>query len=85
MNRSEAFKNSVEAALDGQIILNKVACETAKDWYYAGYYPDNGYEMNADIMDVSGWGPDYGDPQSYLNTMLPYGDGDMVKSLGLFD
>ena len=41
--------------------------------------------MNADIMDVSGWGPDYGDPQSYLNTMLPYGDGDMVKSLGLFD
>ena len=85
VNRSEAFKNSVEAALDGQIIINKVACETAKDWYYAGYYPDNGYEMNADIMDVSGWGPDYGDPQSYLNTMLPYGDGDMVKSLGLFD
>ena len=54
------------------------------DWYYAGYYPDYGYEMNADMMDVSGWGPDYGDPKTYLDTMLPDYAGYMVKCLGIY-
>jgi ABC-type oligopeptide transport system substrate-binding subunit len=40
--------------------------------------------MNADMMDVSGWGPDYGDPQTYLDTMLPDYAGYMVKSIGIF-
>ncbi|MBR4667790.1 MAG: peptide ABC transporter substrate-binding protein [Butyrivibrio sp.] len=83
-NRANAFKQSLEASLDGNVVINLIKCESADDWYYAGYYPDYGYEMNADMMDVSGWGPDYGDPQTYLDTMLPDYAGYMVKSLGVF-
>ncbi len=83
-NRGEALKQSVEAALDGVVIINKTDCPTSDDWYYAGYYTDYGYEANYDIYDVSGWGPDYGDPQTYLDTMLPDYAGYMVKCLGIF-
>ena len=83
-NREEALKQSVAAASDNRIIINKVDCPTSNDWYYAGYYYNTGYEANFDICDLSGWGPDYGDPQSYLDTMLPDYAGYMVKALGIF-
>ena len=54
------------------------------EWYYAGYYPSTGAEGNYDICDLSGWGPDYGDPQTYLDTMLPDYAGYMTKAIGLF-
>ncbi len=83
-NRSEAFKQSLEAATEGLVKLNKVECATSADWYYAGYYYNYGYEANFTICDLSGWGPDYGDPQTYLDTMLPDYAGYMVKALGVF-
>ncbi|MBR2602145.1 MAG: peptide ABC transporter substrate-binding protein, partial [Clostridia bacterium] len=83
-NREEALKQSVAAASDNRIVINKVECPTQNDWYYAGYYYNTGYEANFDICDLSGWGPDYGDPQSYLDTMLPDYAGYMVKALGIF-
>jgi len=69
-NRANALKQSIESALGGVVVVNLVACEDAATWYYAGYYCGSGEEMNFDIYDVSGWGPDYGDPQTYLDTML---------------
>ena len=83
-NRAEVLKQSVENVTGGFVIVNKVNCETASDWYNAGYYPGNGYEHNFDIYDVSGWGPDYGDPQTYLDNMLPDHMGYMIKCLGIF-
>ena len=52
--------------------------------YYAGYYISAGYEANYDIYDLSGWGPDYGDPQTYLSAMLPWYEGYMTRMLGIF-
>ena len=83
-NRGEAFKQSVENATDGLIVINKVDCPTSGDWYYAGYYYTTGNEANFDICDLSGWGPDYGDPQTYLDTMQPDYAGYMIKALGIF-
>ena len=83
-NREEALKQSVAAVSDNFIVVNKVDCPTSSDWYYAGYYYNTGYEANFDLCDLSGWGPDYGDPQSYLDTMLPDYAGYMVKALGIF-
>ena len=37
-NREEALKQSVAAASDNRIVINKVDCPTSNDWYYAGYY-----------------------------------------------
>jgi peptide/nickel transport system substrate-binding protein/oligopeptide transport system substrate-binding protein len=83
-NMSNVYKKSLETAFDGMVILNLVACETSQDWYYAGYYTDYGYEANYSLYDVSGWGPDYGDPQTYLDTFLPEYAGYMVKCIGVY-
>ena len=83
LNREVAYKQSVEAATNGCIIINLTECNTAAEWYYAGYYCDYGYQCNYDIYDCSGWGPDYGDPQTYLNT-LSAPDGDMIHCLGIY-
>ena len=42
------------------------------------------YEANYDIYDLSGWGPDYGDPSTYLDTFLPDYAGYMIKCIGIF-
>lgn len=83
-NRGEVLKQSIEKVTDGFVIVNKVDCATSIDWYNAGYYTNTGYESNFDIYDVSGWGPDYGDPQTYLDNMLPDHMGYMIRCLGLF-
>ena len=83
-NRGNAYKQSVESALGGLVVINLTECVDSKQWYYAGYYPSTGEEGNYDICDLSGWGPDYGDPQTYLDTMLPQYAGYMTKAIGLF-
>lgn len=83
-NRANAFKQSLESTLDGLVILDLIACETSDDWYYAGYYTDYGYEANYSMYDVSGWGPDYGDPATYLDTFLPEFAGYMIKCIGIY-
>ena len=83
-NMSNVYKQSLEAAFGGKVKLNLVAAETADDWYYAGYYTDFGNEANYHLYDVSGWGPDYGDPQTYLDTFLPEYAGYMVKCIGVY-
>ena len=82
-NRANVFKQSFESTLENNVEVRLVDCVDQAGWLYAGYYPDYGYEMNADFMDVSGWGPDYGDPQTYLATMTP-APGGMVKSCGMY-
>ncbi len=83
-NRANAYKQSVEESLGGLVKVNLVACETYPDIMYAGYYINNGEEANYDVYDMSGWGPDYGDPQTYLDTILPDYSGAMTKMLGIF-
>lgn len=83
-NRANSFKQSIETNLNGMVKLNLNAATDANEWYYSGYYCDYGYEMNYDICDLSGWGPDYGDPSTFLDTMLPDYAGYMVKSLGIY-
>lgn len=84
-NRSNVLKQSIEASLQGyvKIELVKTGGSNARNWYNAAYYPTSGDLMNYNLTDVCGWGPDYGDPATYLDTMLPQGGG-MAKSIGLF-
>lgn len=83
-NRAQTLKQSVEEALQGCVVVNLVSCADTKEWYYAGYYTESGKDANYTLYDVSGWGPDYGDPATYLDTMLGDGAGYMAKCLGLF-
>lgn len=84
MNMKQAMKQSIEAATDGMIKVNLVEYSTRDTYLDATYWYNAGNEANFDLNDGSGWGPDYGDPQTYLDTMLPDGAGYMAKSLGLF-
>lgn len=82
MNRTNAYKQSLEAALGGYVVLviNEVA--DPDTWSSCGYACSNGYEMNYDIYDYTGWGPDYGDPSTFLDTMAP--GGYETKNLGMY-
>ena len=83
-NKANSYKKSVEAALGGKVVINLVDAVDMDGWYYAGYYVNYGYEQNYDVYDVSGWGPDFGDPCSYLDTMLPDYEGYITKCFGIF-
>ena len=83
-NKANSYKKSVEAALGGKVVINLVDAVDLDGWYYAGYYVNYGYEQNYDVYDVSGWSPDFGDPCSYLDTMLPDYEGYITKCFGIF-
>ena len=83
-NKANSYKKSVEAALGGKVVINLVDAVDLDGWYYAGYYVNYGYEQNYDVYDVSGWSPDFGDPCSYLDTMLPDYEGYVTKCFGIF-
>ena len=83
-NRAAALEQSIEASTEGLVDVVTVKCggEDAYNWYYATYFPEAGDDMNFNMMDNSGWGPDYGDPQTYLDTMFL--GGYMLKCIGLY-
>ena len=84
MNQKQAVKQSVEAVSGGAIKINLVEYATRDHYLDATYWYSTGSEANFDLNDGSGWGPDYGDPSTYLGTMLPQYAGYMTKSLGIF-
>ncbi len=84
VNKGNAIKQSIESASEGLISFVLVDCVNREGLSYAGYLTEAGKDANYDLYDQGGWGPDYGDPSSYLDTMLPDGDGYMCKSIGLF-
>ena len=83
-NRAAVYKQSVEAALGGLVVVNLVDCIDQTNYLYATYRNTIGAEGNYDINTNTGWGPDYGDPKTYLDTMLPDYAGYMTKAIGIF-
>lgn len=81
-NGANVLKKSMEANLDGCVIVNLVSCASPDEWYQALNHPSDGKSMNYAYGDSSLWGPDFGDPSTYLNTMLS--DGYLIKNIGLF-
>lgn len=79
-----AYKTSIEAVLGGKVVVNLIEATTSEDFYACGYRASNGEAGNYDMFYGSGWGPDYGDPSTYLDTFLGEGAGYMTKVIGLF-
>ena len=82
-NRAQAFKKSIEETSGGLIQVNLYDTADWQEIYDVGYSGSAVSDMNYDFYDFSGWGPDYGDPATYLNTLYPAGGGDMLKNIGL--
>ena len=83
-NRAAVYKQSIEAALGGLVKVNLVDAIDGTNYNYATYYNTSGAEGNFDVNTNSGWGPDYGDPKTYLDTILPDYAGYMTKNIGIF-
>ena len=83
-NKANSLKQSIEASLGGKVVVTLVGCDDQDSWMNAGYYTDSGKEANYTIYDLSGWGPDYGDPSTYLDTFLPDYAGYMIKCIGIY-
>jgi ABC-type oligopeptide transport system substrate-binding subunit len=84
----QAVKKSIDEAftIDGKqyVVVNLVEAATSDDYYNAGYYAPTGADADYDLFYGSGWGPDFGDPLTYLDTFLPDGNGYMTKVNGLW-
>ena len=83
-NRAAVYKQSIEASLGGLVVVNLVDAIDSTSYNYATYYNTSGAEGNFDVNTNSGWGPDYGDPKTYLDTILPDYAGYMTKNIGIF-
>ena len=80
--QTTAFKMLLESVLGDYIQVKLVKATSSAEYYYSGYYAKDGAGLNQDIFYGSGWGPDYGDPSTYLDTFLD--TGYMTKVVGLF-
>jgi ABC-type oligopeptide transport system substrate-binding subunit len=83
-NQTQAMKQSIENGLGGKVIVNLTECADTAQWLGTAYYAEYGYECNYDVTDTTGWGPDYGDPSTYLDSLLSEYDGYMVRCLGIY-
>ena len=83
--QAQAYKQVIEDTLGAENVqVNLVEATTSEDFYACGYRASNGAAGNFDMFYGSGWGPDFGDPCTYLDTFLGYGAGYMTKVIGLF-
>ena len=83
--QAQAYKQSIEGTLGAEnVTVNLVEATTSADYYASGYRASNGEAGNFDMFYGSGWGPDFGDPCTYLDTFRGNGAGYMTKVIGLF-
>ena len=83
--QAAAYKKVIEDTLGKENVqVNMIEAATTEDFYACGYRASNGEAGNFDMFYGSGWGPDYGDPSTYLDTFLGEGAGYMTKVIGLF-
>lgn len=83
-NRAQVFVKCMNEAFGGAIQVNLLEGASFQEMNDSSYFPESGAEMNFDYTMAFGWGPDWGDPNSYLDQILPYGEGFMQKGFGLW-
>ena len=82
-NMQLAMKNSIESAIGDYVVIDLQFLEGNSSVYYSAFYnqPD-GVSNSIDCVFGAGWGPDYGDPLTYLHCFDIH-DGDMLNYSGI--
>lgn len=83
-NRANVLKQSIETSLQGNVVINIVECADQKDQENAGFFIEDGSQANYTIYNMAGWGPDYGDPQTYLDAVQDNYSGSLTMYLGMY-
>jgi oligopeptide transport system substrate-binding protein len=81
-NAALAMKKSIEDAIGEYVSVNLVMFDNSDDYYAAFYSVGSGEENCIDFAFSAGWGPDYGDPLTYINCYNT-DNGDMLNYSGL--
>lgn len=82
-NAALAMKKSIEDAIGDYVSVNLVYLEGNSSTYYSAFYSiSTGEENSIDFAFGAGWGPDYGDPLTYINC-YNVTNGDMLNYSGL--
>ena len=82
-NRGLAIEKSIEDAIGEYVDVNLIYLEGDASVYYSAFYDINlGRENSVDFAFGAGWGPDYGDPLTYINCYNK-DNGDMLHYSGL--
>ena len=82
-NAALAMKDSIEKAIGDYVQVNLVLLEGNSSTYYSAFYSvPTGEDNSIDFAFSAGWGPDYGDPLTYINC-YNVSNGDMLNYSGL--
>lgn len=81
LDRAQSLKDSVEGNTDGNILINVIPLDHDTSLKYTYYSLFNYNDTCFDIGNRAGWGPDFVDPKTFLDT---YGtNGDFTMLLGV--
>ena len=81
-NMALAMQKSIEDAIGDYVKIDLIFMdndEQAQDAYYSN---ERGEDNSMDVAFAAGWGPDYGDPYTYIHCFDPV-DGDMLLYSGI--
>lgn len=82
-NMQLAMKKSIEDAIGDYVVIDLQFLEGNSSVYYSSFYNmPTGEENSIDLVFGAGWGPDYGDPLTYLHCFDIH-DGDMLNYSGI--
>ena len=82
-NIALALEKSIEDAIGEYVDVNLVLLEGDSSVYYSAFYSvPTGSDNSIDFSFGAGWGPDYGDPLTYIHC-FDANDGDMLNYSGL--
>lgn len=82
-NMQLAMKKSVEDAIGEYVVIDLQFLEGNSSVYYSSFYNQpTGEDNSIDLVFDAGWGPDYGDPLTYLHCFDVH-DGDMLNYSGI--
>lgn len=80
--QASSIKQAIESALGAENVTVDVIKESSDDYDRTTYFAESPEQMDWDFATVSGWGPDYQDPSTYLD-VYSLEDGGLLKTIGI--
>ena len=81
-NMALAMQKSIEDAIGDYVKIDLVFMDNSEQAQDAYYTNERGEDNSMDVAFSAGWGPDYGDPYTYIHCFDP-SDGDMLLYSGI--
>ena len=83
-NQAYVLETCIESALGGMVDLALIECQDGTENLNTWFNTNSGSEYNYDLGGLGGIGADFGDPETYLDGLLPYGDGFAIQKMGIW-